>query len=274
AVLGAGLVAIAIVVTAGAYVAVNRQPAPPLLPPVAEQPKPAAVERTAVAQQPAPAPEPASARSAAAVTVLDSAPQNPGALGTGAHYFRDCTVCPVMAVVPAGSNLIGSPSDEPGRGTEEGPQKMVTLREPFALGRSEVTFDEWFVCVAEGGCNAYRPGDYEWGTGERPVINVSWNDAKAYVAWLSKKTGADYRLPSEAEWEFAARGCTSLCPSLSFWFGNDIEPARANYDWRFAYAGSPKAQALRKTVPANSGAANAFGLLNVHGNVREWVQDC
>ena len=145
----------------------------------------------------------------------------------------------------------------------------------FAVGRAAVTFDEWNACVAEGGCNAYRPGDYGWGRGKRPVINVSWNDAQAYVKWLSAKTGAPYRLLSEAEREYATRGCTSpACPSTPFWFGAEISPDRANYDWRYSYNGSAKAQATRRTVATDAAAPNPFGLLQVHGNVREWVEDC
>jgi formylglycine-generating enzyme required for sulfatase activity len=183
-------------------------------------------------------------------------------------------MCPVMAVVPAGSNLVGSPDVEKGRSRDEGPQQAIVIRVPFAVGRAEVAFEEWLACVAEGGCNAYRPGDYEWGYDRRPVINVSWNDAKAYVEWLSKKLGATYRLLSEAEWEYAARGCARPCEATPFWFGGDISKERANYDWRYAYEGSPKALALRRTVPVDTGEANPFGLLHMHGNVREWVEDC
>jgi formylglycine-generating enzyme required for sulfatase activity len=189
--------------------------------------------------------------------------------------FKECDSCPQMITLPAGSFTMGSPASEPQRGADEGPQQQITFARQFAVARSEVTFDEWFACVAEGGCNAYRPGDYGWGTGKRPVINVSWNDAKAYVKWLSQKTGATYRLLSEAEREYAARGCTSpTCPSTPFWFGNEITPARANYDWRYSYAGSPKAQPPRRTAATDASQPNPFGLLHVHGNVREWVEDC
>jgi formylglycine-generating enzyme required for sulfatase activity len=211
---------------------------------------------------------------ASAIVVLASAPEDPRTVGTKNHFFRECTACPIMAVVPAGHSKIGSPLDEPGRSPDEGPQQTIDISEPFAVSRSEVSFKEWFACVAEGGCNAYRPGDYDWGTGTRPVINVSWQDAKAYVAWLARKTGAPYRLPSEAEWEYAARGCMISCPSLAFWFGNGITPEQANYDWRYSYEGSPKALALRRTMPADVGIPNPFGLVHVNGNVREWVEDC
>jgi formylglycine-generating enzyme required for sulfatase activity len=189
--------------------------------------------------------------------------------------FKECDRCPEMIVTPAGAFMMGSPASELQRGANEGPQQEVVIRATFAVGRSEVSFEEWFACVAEGGCNSYRPGDYGWGAGKRPVINVSWADAKAYVKWLSEKTGAPYRLLSEAEREYVARGCTSpSCPSTPFWFGKEISPARANYDWRFSYAGSPKAQPPRRTVATDASEPNPFGLLHVHGNVWEWVEDC
>jgi formylglycine-generating enzyme required for sulfatase activity len=189
--------------------------------------------------------------------------------------FKECETCPEMVMVPAGAFLMGSPASEPGRESDEGPQQQIAFGHAFAVGRSAVTFSEWNACVAEGGCNAYRPGDYGWGGGKRPVINVSWSDAKAYVTWLSKKTGAPYRLLSEAEREYVTRGCTSpTCPSTPFWFGAEISPDRANYDWRYSYNGSAKAQAARRTVVTDASQPNPFGLLHVHGNVREWVEDC
>jgi formylglycine-generating enzyme required for sulfatase activity len=217
---------------------------------------------------------PASAARPAPI-VLAAAPTDTKALGDGVHLFKECEHCPVMAVVPAGRSLVGSPDYESGHNGSEGPQQQVVLRQPFAVGRSEVSFDEWLACVTEGGCNAYRPGDYGWGYGKQPVINVSWTDAKAYVEWLARKTGAPYRLLSESEWEYAARGCVSAsCASKPFWFGTDISPARANYDWRYSYDGSPKAQPPRHTVATDASEPNPFGLLHVHGNVREWVEDC
>ncbi|MCY4496371.1 MAG: formylglycine-generating enzyme family protein [Rhodospirillaceae bacterium] len=119
--------------------------------------------------------------------------------------FRDCPSCPEVVVVPAGSFTMGSPSHERGRDGEEGPIHRVTIAEPFAVGKYEVTFAEWDTCAAAGGCGGYRPDDRGWGRGDRPAINVSWNDAKAYVGWLSEKTGESYRLLSEAELEYAAR---------------------------------------------------------------------
>lgn len=191
------------------------------------------------------------------------------------EHFKECKECPEMVAIPAGKFLMGSPASEPGREGNEGPQQQIAFAHMFAAGVAAVTFDEWNACVAEGGCNAYRPGDYGWGEGKRPVINVSWDDAQAYVKWLSSKTGAPYRLLSEAEREYVTRGCASVdCPSTPFWFGAQISPDRANYDWRYSYNGSAKAQPLRRTVEADAYAPNPFGLLQVHGNVREWVQDC
>ena len=106
------------------------------------------------------------------------------------------------------------------------------------------------------------------------MIFVSWKDAHAYVDWLAKKTGKPYRLLSETEWEYAARGCTTTaCPNQPFWFGA-ITPELANYDARYAYAGSPKGLARKRAVPADEGPPNPFGLVNMLGNVRQWVEDC
>jgi formylglycine-generating enzyme required for sulfatase activity len=191
--------------------------------------------------------------------------------------FKECDRCPVMVAVPPGSFLMGSPASEKGREPAEDPQQPIVIGKMFAVGRSEVSFDEWSACVTDGGCNRYRPDDNDWGKGKLPVINVSWADAQAYVKWLSEKTGASYRLLSEAEREYVARGCTTIssCPSSPFWFGADISRDHANYDSRFTYAGSPnKAQARLRTVETDASEANPFGLLHVHGNVSEWVEDC
>ena len=113
-----------------------------------------------------------------------------------------------MVVVPAGSFIMSSPASEPKREAFEGQQHPVTIARPFTVGRFAVTFDEWDACVADGGCNGYKPNDEGWGRGRRPVVNVSWNDAKAYVEWLSHKTAKSYRLLSEAEREYIARAGT------------------------------------------------------------------
>jgi formylglycine-generating enzyme required for sulfatase activity len=140
------------------------------------------------------------------------------------------------------------------------PQHQVTIGEPFGVGRYEVTFDEWDACVKGGGCNDYKPSDQGWGRGRRPVINVSWDDAQAYVAWLSKKTGQPYRLPSEAEWEYAARAGTTS----RYWWGNDVPTSKqANFG-----------DHVNKTSKVGSYPANPWGLHDMNGNVWEWVEDC
>ncbi len=178
----------------------------------------------------------------------------------GVEWFRDCEEwerwCPDMVVIPSGSFLMGSPEGEEGRYGDEGPQHRVTIRTPFAAGVYEVTFDEWDACAAAGGCDGYRPKDYGWGRGRRPVIDVSWEDAQTYVRWLSRKTGEEYRLLSEAEWEYAARAGTTTRYS----FGDEITPSDANYG--------------EETQPVGSYSVNGFGLYDMHGNVYEWVQDC
>ena len=173
--------------------------------------------------------------------------------------FRDCDACPEMVVIPAGSFLMGSPESEKGRGSDEVPQHRVTIPAPFAAGVYEVTFEEWDACVGDGGCGGYRPYDWGWGRGRRPVIEVSWEDAQAYVEWLSVKTGEEYRLLSEAEWEYAARAGSRTRYS----FGDGITPSDANYGGN-----------IGKTQRVGSYRANGFGLYDMHGNVYEWVQDC
>jgi formylglycine-generating enzyme required for sulfatase activity len=188
--------------------------------------------------------------------------------------FRDCPSCPEMAIAPAGEFLMGSPEIERGRGRDEGPQHRVAIAQPFAVGKYEVTFSEWDACVADRGCS-HNPGDEGWGRGKHPVVNVSFNDAKQYTDWLSKKTGKDYRLLSEAEWEYAARGQTAASePSDPFHTGATISHKQANYDANFTYGSGKQGEYRQKTTNVGSFPKNAFGLHDMHGNVWEWVQDC
>jgi hypothetical protein len=180
--------------------------------------------------------------------------------------FRDCDACPIMVAIPPGKFLMGSPATEAGRFDHEGPQREVTIAKAFAVGKFEVTFDDWEACVAGGGCQTNTsPGDRGWGKGARPVINVSWNDAQDFVRWLSAKTGQTYRLFSEAEWEYAARAGTTT----PFSFGATISTAQANYDGNHTYGGGVKGEYREKTAPVGSFPANAFGLHDMHGNVWE-----
>ncbi len=174
---------------------------------------------------------------------------------------------PLMAVVPAGAFVMGSPADEPGRSNDEGPQHSVTFARPFAVGVYAVTFDDYdYYCKAAG---KPKVGDAGWGRGRRPVINVSWDDAVAYCTWLSAQTGQSYRLPSEAEWEYACRAGTDT----PFYFGTSITPSLANYDGGYTYNGGSKGEYRKQTVPVEEFPPNAFGLYQMHGNVWEWCED-
>jgi formylglycine-generating enzyme required for sulfatase activity len=199
-------------------------------------------------------PEPASSVEPAVGVYDQDPPFEPG------DAFRDCEDCPLMVVVPAGSLKMGSPQDEQARAEDEGPQHRVTITRPFAVGQFEVTFAEWDSCVADGGCDRYRPNDEGWGRGSQPVINVSWEDAQNYLSWLRQTTGQEYRLPSEAQWEYAARAGT-VTP---FHTGQTI-----SFDW--ANYGAPFNQ---QTSPGGKFPPNPFGLHDMHGNVWEWVEDC
>ena len=190
--------------------------------------------------------------------------------------FRDCPDCPEMVVVPAGSFTMGSLANEEVRSDAEGPQRKVTIARPFAVGKFEVTFAEWDACVAAGRCK-HNPGDQGWGRGKRPVIDVSWDDiTKEYLPWLSRKTGKTYRLLTEAEWEYAARGVTSAsAPSKRYWWGDQASHEYANYGKDQCCDGLKEGRyQWVNTAPVGQFPANPFGLHDMHGNVWEWVQDC
>ncbi|NEZ03085.1 SUMF1/EgtB/PvdO family nonheme iron enzyme [Wenzhouxiangella sp. XN201] len=183
--------------------------------------------------------------------------------------FKDCDDCPVMVNIPGGSFMQGSPPGEPQRNTDEGPRRMVNVP-TFAISQTEVTFAQWDACVADGGCG-HNPDDEGWGRGDRPVINVSWNHAQQYVTWLSNKSGQDYRLPSESEWEYATRAGTTG----RFNTGACISGDQANFRASTTPAtGCATGNEPQQTLPVASFDPNAFGLYDTHGNVWEWVQDC
>ena len=213
-------------------------------------------------------------------------------LGT---VIKDCPECPEMVVVPAGGFTMGSSAQEhanakgavlpAGDTARESPQHYVRVPS-FAAGRYAVTKGEFAAFVRSSGyrTEVERDGFCSLWTGNRwendaaynwlnagfvqgddhPVVCVSWNDAQAYIQWLNRTSGKSYRLLSEAEREYAARGGTET----DFWWGDSITTSQGNYN------GSPKGQYRQATVPVNSFSANPFGLFNVHGNVWEWTQDC
>jgi len=173
----------------------------------------------------------------------------------GPVVFADCERCPEMVVLPAGSFRMGAAPDEVGAQPWERPQRDVQVNS-FALARTEVTFNMWEACVRGGGCRNYRPNDRGYGRGDQPVLGISWNDAQAFVDWMSERTGRVYRLPSEAEWEYAARGGAQT----RYWWGDAFDEFRVPTQ-------SPRpASALPQDHP--------FGLVAMAGNLREWTQDC
>ncbi|MCB2112190.1 MAG: SUMF1/EgtB/PvdO family nonheme iron enzyme [Parvularculaceae bacterium] len=163
-------------------------------------------------------------------------------------YLRDCLDCPDLAEIDAGTL-----SPEPGSDLAV----PLILRNPIAVSVYETTFADWSACVADGACP--HISDNGWGGGDRPVVNVTYDDAQAYVGWLSRKTGRAYRLPTETEWEYAARA-----GSLgAFSFGSANVSGKANF-----------AAANGRTLPVGRYAPNLFGLFDMHGNVSEWTADC
>ena len=211
--------------------------------------------------------------------------------------FRDCPFCPEMVMLPTGRFIMGSPAREAGRKSHEGPQFQVTMGRPLAMGKHEITRDQFAEFVFETshnygvGCTVYEgrkrtfdqartwqdPGYRQ--DGDHPAVCISWEDAQAYTVWLSRKTGGNYRLPTEAEWEYAARAGTT---TSRFWGDDPAQAcAHANVYDRAAektreapYDAFPCDDGFAEAAPVGRFAANAFGLHDMVGNVREWTQDC
>lgn len=224
----------------------------------AERPQPAPAAKKGAEHAPAPpaakaAPERVPAAPAAA------APTKPAAAGAiGLSEVRDCPACPVLVALPGGAFTMGSNSDDP----SEKPAHHVTLREPFAIGKYEVTAEQWNACAAAEACP--RIATIAAVPNNSPARDVSWDEAQQYVQWLSKLSGKSYRLPSEAEWEFAARGGTST----RYWWGEQMRQGNANCKG----CGEPWQAAA--PAPVGSFAANPYGLHDMNGSVWEWVGDC
>lgn len=172
---------------------------------------------------------------------------------------RDCAGCPEMVIVPAGRFIMGADDQR----DTFGPARDVAIPKPFAIAKTEVTFDQYEVCVQAGACVGEK-SDHGWGRGPQPVINVSWDDAVAYAVWLSQVTGHSYRLPTEAEWEYAARGGTVT----RYPWGDAVGVQQANCrgcGTRWSGTGA---------APVAQFPPNPYGLYDMHGNVSEWVADC
>lgn len=170
---------------------------------------------------------------------------------------------PTMVDIPAGVFQMGDLNDTGSR--DELPVREVTVK-AFQMGLTEVTWDQYQPCIDEGVCedNSEDGGDNGWGKETRPVIEVSWDDIQVYLAWLNKKTGKQFRLPTEAEWEYAARAGSET----TFSWGDELIKKRAN-----CYSCGSEWD-NKSTAPVASFQANAFGLHDMQGNVWEWVQDC
>jgi len=211
---------------------------------------------------------PQGAYTAQAIAAIEQLKPAPG------REFRDCDTCPTMVSLPSGNANLGAGEDEPNAKPNEKPQRPVNFANLFAIGVTEVTFAQWEACAAGGGCDG-RPSDNGWGGGNRPVINVSWGDAQAYAAWLSQKTGFNYSLPSEAQWEYAARGgeatalqggsAAALC---AFANGAGVE---SGLRWANQACTDP---ASDRTLPVGTLGPNGFGIRDMIGNVAEWTLDC
>ncbi|MEM7662186.1 MAG: SUMF1/EgtB/PvdO family nonheme iron enzyme [Pseudomonadota bacterium] len=186
----------------------------------------------------------------------------------GGSCFADGPDLLPLRIIPAGSFVMGASANSPGAQRSEGPPYVVSFEAPFAVGVYPVTFGQWDALTVSTSLE-HRPADNGWGREDRPVINVSWNDAVAFCDALSDQTGERYRLLSEAEWEYACRS-GSKGP---FGFMDPVGPDAANYDCSQSFDGGPVGEPLRKTSPVGNFPSNGYGLHDMHGNVREWVAD-
>jgi formylglycine-generating enzyme required for sulfatase activity len=187
---------------------------------------------------------------------------NPQKAGQVGQQIKDCPQCPDLVLLPAGKYAMGSPTSEPARMSTEGPQRQVTVQ-GFLMGKTEVTQAQWVAIMGSNPSFNKKCGM------NCPVDRVSWREAQQYVQKLTAATGERYSLPSEAQWEYAARAGTST----PFSTGNTITTSQANFNGSTGYNGSAAGEFRDKSIPVASFAPNAFGLHDMHGNLWEWVQD-
>ena len=188
----------------------------------------------------------------------------------GADKFYDCANCPYMRVIPAGEAVLGSPLNEIGRDADEPAPAVVKFAAPFALGIYPVTVAEWAACVRDKACAALPNWGKENPNPLIPATHISYQDGQAFVAWLSVQSGRAYRMPTNEEWEYAARAGAGT----TFSFGDDISPSLANYDHTESYKKSPTAPYRGYPEAVNGYPPNAFGLYQMQGNVWEWTNGC
>jgi len=202
---------------------------------------------------------------------LQSTPESGARAGFDGHKKRKGSK--VHAVVDTLGHLLAvsvTPANEPDRFKGEDPIHRVGFAKPFAVGRFTISFDEWDACRADGGCGGIKGDDKGFGRGRMPAQGINFEAAKLYLAWLSRKVGRTYRLPSESEREYFTRAGTTT----PFWFGNIITAQDANYRASIPYGSGPHGADSRGPVVVDSYAPNPFGLYQVHGNVFEWTEDC
>jgi formylglycine-generating enzyme required for sulfatase activity len=173
-------------------------------------------------------------------------------------------------VVPKGSFTMGTPTSEPDRDVGEDPLHRVNIPRPFAVARFKISFDDWDACVADNGCDGIRGDDNGFGRGRLPAYGIGFEAAKSYLAWISRKVGRTYRLPSESEREYFTRAGTTT----PFWFGKTISAQQANYSASTPYANGPRGEDSKGPKPVDAYMPNKFGLYQVHGNGWEWTEDC
>ena len=205
----------------------------------------------------------------------------------GTEYFKDFEFGPEMVVIPAGEFLMGSSQKDIDENNQihlasfykcEGPQHQVRFSNAFAVARFATTFREWDAYLAEIGADTRFTNDFGWGRGRRPVVDVCWTDATAYAAWLSEKTSKNYRLLSEAEWEYVARAGTDTW----YWWGSFISPDFAHYDNSHGFGDPEQGQHSKelrerdggqrpdRTVEVDQKPPNPWGVYQLNGNIYEW----